>query len=170
MCNCCEAFDKVCLACGSVKESGWEQMQGYLCRRRDLKHMLGYDGDLFVWLMLKDGVAVKVGCGEMKKLLNETVPNAKYVRFDHAMIWMCEDKWQRNELATMLCGMFEQSVVNRQGWPNYTYCRSGELILPPGCGSPIEAFGDAEFYIGDTPYWDIRKLELMGIQRKRNVI
>ena len=166
-CECCEAFEKVCQVCGSIKVEGWEEMQGYSCKRKDLKYMASYPGEMFVWLMLKDGVAVKVGCGTMKKLLNETVPNARYVRFDRAVIWMCVDKWQRNELATMLCGLFEQSVVNRQGWTNYVYCRAGELIMPPGCCSPVDAFGDADFYIGDTPYWDFRKLEMIGVKRKK---
>ena len=167
MCNSCEVYEKVCLSCGSVKEHGWEEMQGFLCKRKDLKHMAAYGGDCFVWLMLKDGVPVKVGCGEIKKLINETVPNARYIRFDHAMIWKCSDTEQRNEMATMLCGMFEQSVVNRQGWVNMRYCRSTELILPPGCPDPVVAFGDATFYIGDIPYWDFKELEAMGVRKKR---
>ena len=167
MCNFCKNYENVCLMCGSVLGEDYKGIFPFVSLRRDLKNIVGTcEEDTFVWLLVFRENVVKVGCGTLRKLYNETLPNPKYCRFDKCIIYYVNNKWDRNELATLLCGLYSDTVVNRQGWSNYTYCKSSDLIMPANESNPMIAFGDAEFYIGDTPYWDIRKLRNMGIQRR----
>lgn len=172
MCKMCEQYEHVCLNCGAVKHPDWNgKVFPWVCERRKLKELVETsDSESFVWIMLFRGVAVKVGCGTLKKLYNETLPNPRYCRFDTTIIYYMKDKWDRNEFATLLCGLIGDGLLNRQGWVNYTYCRVGDLVMPPDKCNPYDAFGDADFYIGDMPYWDIRKLALIGIKRRRMVL
>ena len=169
MCKLCERFENVCLECGTVKHKDWEGKGfPFVCERRRLKDLAEMSPEEnFVWVMVFRGTAVKVGCGSLKKLFNETLPNPRYCRFDTAILYYMKDKWDRNEFATLLCGLLGDSVCNRQGWANYTYCKVNDLIMPPNKNDPYEAFGDADFYIGSMPYWDIRKLSLIGIKRRK---
>lgn len=167
MCNFCSKTEGICPVCGSVQHPDWSVVP-YKCLRRDIKRIADTcDSDTFVWALLKDSTVVKIGCGTLKKLFNETKPNPKYIRFDSVVIYWLKDLWERNELATLLCGLHADTVVNRQAWRNYTYCKASELIMPPGQSDPVSVFGDPDFKVGDVSYWDIRKLQRIGVDRRR---
>lgn len=168
MCNFCENYEKMCLVCGTVSKDDYKNIQPYVCERRNIKDLVGTNtSDLFVWVLTFRGTPVKVGCGYLRKLYNETLPNPRYCRFDTVIIYYVSDKWVRNELATYLCGIHEDTVCNRQGWLNYRYCKITDLIMPAGVSNPFDAFGEQDFNIGDTPYWDLYKLQRIGIRRRK---
>lgn len=173
MCEFCKNYEDVCLNCGKVKHTEHMNKIPYLCERRALKELAKTSEDeTFVWIMKYRNKAVKVGVGTLKKLFNETLPNPRYVKFDSVIIYWCNDISERNAFGTLICGLFSDSICNRQGWKNATYCKRTELLLPHGDSSYLleEKYADPIFYIGDNAYWDVRALFELGIKRKKLVL
>lgn len=165
MCEICAEQNYVCPKCGKILDPDWEQLVPYICARKDIKNISWTcSSENFVWLLRFEGRIVKVGYGGLVKLLNETRPNATYIRFDTAIIYLCNSEEERNVFACRTMGELE-GIVNRRGVVNTRYKTLTEMKWRTNIPMDVKTavLGDPDFKIGNTGYWDISKLSEYGV-------
>ena len=166
MCVNCQQYNYICPDCGEVLDSDYIHLKAYYCLRRNIKNLLwSSQSDNFVWLLRFEGKIVKVGFGNLIKLLNETRPNANYTRFDSVFLYYCNNEEERNEFACRCMGEID-GVINRRGVHNNRYKTKKELRWsnPVNPETRDIILGDPDFAVGDSQYYDIDRLQEYGVR------
>ena len=161
MCERCNEQEFVCLNCGAVQGT----MIPYQCIRRELKNLLWTSqSENFVWILRFEGRPVKVGCGSLTKLNNETRPNANYIRFDTVWIYWCDNIDDSKALACRLMGEI-QGLVNRRGVINNRYKTRNEMRWKSNPPASVRnmLLDSPDFEIAGIGYWDVDKLSQYGV-------
>lgn len=165
MCDECAKYEYVCQKCGTITDAEFAHLVPYVCTRKELKNLVHTStADTFVWFLRFQGKIVKVGYGTLIKLLNETRPNANYLRFDTAIIYWCKDAVERNVFACRSMGEIE-GLFNRKGVDNIKYKPLAKMKwkTPVSVSVRSSMLGDPLFYIGETGYWDVSELTAYGV-------
>lgn len=166
MCEKCNEAEKVfCSVCGSVLAGGWEDKQGYLAQRREIKNlMFGCLAETFVWVLMFEGRPVKVGYGSLVKLNNETRPNATYIRFDSVWIYWCNTGEECRAFACWLMGNIK-GIVNRKGVSNSKYKSKTEMrwVNNVPLTNRNLILGEPDFEIAGIGYWSMDKISQFGV-------
>lgn len=166
MCVNCQLYNYVCQECGEILDNRYSHLKCYPIQRKDIKNIIwSSQSDNFVWFLRFQGKIVKVGFGNLLKLLNETRPNANYIRFDAVFIYYCENEAERNEFACCSMGEIE-SVMNRRGVRNERYKTKKEMRWNGGVSAETRdmLLGDPDFVIGESQYYDISRLIEYGVR------
>ena len=153
MCDRCYKHDYLCSDCGKVIDEEFKDLIPFTCLRKDIKNIvMTSTSNNFVWLLMFNETPVKIGYGSLVKLLNETRPNATYVRFTHVHIYYCNSEEQRNEFATKSMGYID-GLLNRKGVKNNKYKAFNEIVMNCSREQKVKALGEPDFRIGDMGYW-----------------
>ena len=165
MCVNCQLYNYVCQECGTILDDRYAHLQPYEIDRKSIKNIIwSSQADTFVWFLRFKGQIVKVGFGNLLKLLNETRPNANYIRFDSVFIYYCTDARERDQFACCSMGEIE-GVINRRGVKNDRYKTKKEMRWSSVISAETRAMllGDPEFKIGDNEYYDLDRLVEYGV-------
>ena len=148
----------------------WWKENSFEVIRKDLKLVKDYTDSYATWILCLGDDMVKVGCGSLRSLWNETKPNGNYTRFDRALVCYCasQDDYCR-ALATYTVGMLESEGVvlkNRQGWKNSKYVPRRDIVFPVNMGYKDRdmVLGDPMFCVNGTEYWAAEDLKLFGLR------
>lgn len=164
MCMNCQEYNFVCRSCGTILDPEWERLQPYWIDRKGIKRIVDTsDSRNFVWFLRYAGKIVRVGFGDLHKLLNETKPSPRYIQFDSVFIYMCDSIEERNIFATYAMGNID-GVDNRRALRNNRYVSNGALRFKDVVSLDIRNYvlEDPDFLIGETKYWDVNKLRESG--------
>ena len=165
MCEKCSEHEFICAECGSVVNPEYSHLVPYSIVRKEIKNLVWTsDSENFVWILMFEGRMVKVGQGSLIKLLNETRPNASYIRFDSVRIYWCASTEECKSFACRLMGEIK-GLVNRRGVVNTVYKTRAELRWSNKVNPDMREMilGDPEFRIAGVDYWDVRKLVQFGV-------
>lgn len=164
MCVECQNHNFVCDHCGTILDPEWGRLIGYWTDRKGIKRIVETSkSDCFVWFLKYNDKIVRVGFGSLQKLLSETKPSPRYIKFDSVFIYMCRDIEERNIFATYAMGNIE-GIDNRRGVPNERYIGKMSLRFRSVVPEYVREYvmNDPDLVVGEMKYWDIRKLREQG--------
>lgn len=164
-CERCAEYEFVCPSCGSVIAEEYAWAVPYSVLRREIKNLIWTSAEeTFVWILMFEGRPVKVGHGGLTRLLNETRPNANYIRFDTALVYWCPTVDLRDEFCCRLIGSVD-GLTNRRGVNNKRYKTKKDIHwkVNPSNSVKESILQDPDFEICGVGYWDVLKLEQFGV-------
>lgn len=165
MCNqCYESQAFICPGCGTVQDEAWHGLMPYYVERRNIKTLCESSKDsCFVWLLRYQGKIVRVGYGDLLKLLKETKPSPHYTKFDSVFVyWLGDSEW-RNRFA-LCCMAGIEGVQNRRGVESEKYVGKMSIRFKSTVPCHVRRFllEEPDLKVGDMGYWDLDKLREAG--------